>query len=250
MNTFPEIVPMLQSLRLSGMLASIDVRNRQAVTDQLPPIEFLKLLLTDEVAKREQMKMARRLRRAAFHSTKTVEQFNFQAVPNLNKNLINELLTCRFINGEYSPVLIAGPTGTGKSHLAQSIGHQAVRLGFDVFFTTQAQLVASMVRSRLSGVYAKRMKMLKKVDLFILDDFGLKPIKSPQDEDIHEIIADRYEKGALIVTSNLAFEEWHQAFADNKLLGAATIDRMLHGAYQLVLDGESYRRPRDASSQK
>jgi len=80
MNTFPEIVPMLQSLRLSGMLASIDVRNRQAVTDQLPPIEFLKLLLTDEVAKREQMKMARRLRRAAFHSTKTVEQFNFQAV--------------------------------------------------------------------------------------------------------------------------------------------------------------------------
>ena len=112
--------------------------------------------------------MARRLRRAAFHSTKTVEQFNFQAVPSLNKNLINDLLTCRFIKGEYSPVLIAGPTGTGKSHLAQSIGHQAVRLGFDVFFSTQAQLVASMVRSRLSGVYAKRMKMLKKVDLFIL----------------------------------------------------------------------------------
>ena len=250
MNTFPEIVPMLQSLRLCGMLASIDVRNRQAVTDQLPPIEFLKLLLTDEVAKREQMKMARRLRRAAFHSTKTVEQFNFQAVPSLNKNLINDLLTCRLIKGEYSPVLIAGPTGTGKSHLAQSIGHQAVRLGYDVFFSTQAQLVASMVRSRLSGVYAKRMKMLKKVDLFILDDFGLKPIKSPQDEDIHEIIADRYEKGALIVTSNLAFEEWHQAFADNKLLGAATIDRMLHGAYQLVLDGESYRRPRDSSSKK
>ena len=84
----------------------------------------------------------------------------------------------------------------------------------------------------------------------ILDDFGLKPIKSPQDEDIHEIIADRYEKGEWIVTSNLAFEEWHQAFADNKLLGAATNDRMLHGAYQLVLDGESYRRPRDSSSKK
>ena len=235
---------------MSGMLATLETRNRQALDQKLAPIEFLTLLLQDELARREQFKMQKRLRRAAFHSAKTIESFNFQATSNLNKMLINDLLTCRFIKGEYSPVLIAGPTGTGKSHLAQSIGHQAVRLGYDVFFSTQAQLVASMVRSRLSGVYAKRMKMLKKVDLFILDDFGLKPIKSPQDEDIHEIIADRYEKGALIVTSNLAFEEWHQAFADNKLLGAATIDRMLHGAYQLVLDGESYRRPRDSSSKK
>jgi DNA replication protein DnaC len=105
--------------------------------------------------------------------------------------------------------------------------------------------MASMVRARLSGVHARRMKVLKKMDLIILDDFGIKPLRSSQDEDLHELIADRYEKGALIVTSNLAFAEWQEAFADNKLLGAATVDRMMHGAYQIVLDGESYRKPRD-----
>ena len=243
MNPFNELTPILQSLRMSGMLATLETRNRQALDQKLAPIEFLTLLLQDELARREQFKMQKRLRRAAFHSAKTIESFNFQATANLNKMLINELMTCRFIK-EFAPVLIAGPTGTGKSHLAQSIGHQAVRLGYEVFFSTQVQLTASMVRARLSGVHARRMKKLKKMDLIILDDFGIKPLKSPQDEDLHELISDRYEKGSLIVTSNLAFEEWREAFAENKLLGAATVDRMLHGAYQIVLDGESYRKPR------
>lgn len=246
-NHFTELAPLLKSLRLSGMLDSLDARNRQAITEHLAPTEFLTLLIQDEVARRDQHKLSQRLRRAAFHSAKTIEQFDFQALPTLNRATVHDLMTCRFIH-EKAPVLIAGPTGTGKSHLAQAIGHQAVRQGHEVFFATQTQLLGSLARARLSGVYERRMKMLMGVSVLIIDDFGLKPIRSPQDEDLHEIIAARYERLPIIVTSNLDFDEWSQAFAENKLLGAATLDRLNHGAYQIILDAQSYRKPRSLLS--
>jgi DNA replication protein DnaC len=249
MNAFTELTPMLKTLRLSGMLDSLDARNRQAITEHLAPTEFLTLLIQDELARRDQHKLTQRLRRAAFHSAKTIEQFDFNALPNLNRSVIHDLMTCRFV-AENAPVLITGPTGTGKSHLAQAIGHQAVRQGHDVFFATQSQLLGSLTRARLSGVYERRMKMLINVGLLVIDDFGLKPIRSPQDDDLHEIIAARYERSPVIVTSNLDVSEWGEAFADNKLLGAATIDRLNHGAYRVVLDGETYRKPRALNEQK
>jgi len=249
MNAFTELAPMLKALRLSGMLDSLEVRNRQAIGEHLAPTEFLTLLIQDELARRDQHKLTQRLRRAAFHSAKTIEQFDFNVLPTLNRATIHDLLTCRFIK-EQAPVLIAGPTGTGKSHLAQAIGHQAVRKGHDVFFATQSQLMGSLNRARLSGVYDRRMKMLMGIDLLVIDDFGLKPIRSPQDEDLHEIIAARYERSPTIVTSNLAFDEWSEAFPDNKLLAAATLDRLNHGAYRIVLEGDSYRKPRASTGKK
>lgn len=249
MNPFTELAPMLKTLRLSGMLDSLEVRNRQALAEQLAPTEFLTLLVHDELARRDQYKFARRLHRAAFHSAKTIEQFDFAAMPGLNRTLVHDLLTCRFI-AEAAPIHIVGPVGTGKSHLAQAIGHQAVRQGHDVHFATQSQLLGALHRSRLSGVYERRMKMLGKVALLIIDDFALKPIRSPQDDDLHELIAVRYERLPIVVTSNLAPDEWHEAFCDNKLLGAATIDRLKHGAYTLTLDGPSHRTPRAVPATK
>jgi len=150
--------------------------------------------------------------------------------PGVNRATVNDLLTCRFI-GEAAPVHIVGPVGTGKSHLAQAIGHQAVRLGHDVFFATQSQLFGSLTRARLSGVHERRMKMLAKVAVLVIDDFALKPIASPHDDDLHEIVAARYEKLPTVITSNLASEEWQEAFSNNKMLGLATVDRLMHGAY-------------------
>jgi DNA replication protein DnaC len=245
MNPFAELTPMLKTLRLSGMLDSLEVRNRQALTEQLAPTEFLTLLVHDEIARREQHKFVRRLRRAAFHCAKTIEQFDFAAMPKLNRALVNDLLTCRFI-AEAAPIHIVGPVGTGKSHLAQAIGHQAVRQGHEVHFATQSELLGALHRSRLSGVHARRMRMLSKVPLLLIDDFALKPIRSPHDDDLHELVAARYERLPIIVTSNLAPDEWHEAFPDNKLLGAATIDRLNHGAYTLTLEGPSRRTPRGA----
>lgn len=241
-NPMPELAPLLKQLRLSGILDSLETRNRQAIEKKLAYTEFLALLIADEVARREQKKLSLRLRRANFRSQKTLEQFDFDFNPNINQALIQELATGQYIR-EKVAVLIAGPCGTGKSHLAQALGHCAVRQGVDVVFTTQTQLLGSLHAARATGTFERRFQTLSRVPLLLLDDFGLKPLRPPQDEDFHDLIAERYEQTATIITSNLDFTEWGDAFP-NRLLGAATLDRLRHRAYRLVLDGNSYRAPR------
>lgn len=244
MNPMPELSPLLKQLRLSGILDSLDKRNREAVENKMPYTDFLALLVHDEVARREHKKFNLRIRRAGFRSSKTLEQFDFDFNPGIDHTLITELATCRFVD-EKVAVLIAGPCGTGKSHLAQALGHCAVRAGHDVLFTTQSQLLGSLNAARAINAYERRFQAFARVPLLIIDDFGLKPLRAPQDEDLHDLVAERYEQGATVITSNLDFAEWGDAFP-NRLLGAATLDRLRHGAYRLTLEGESYRAPRPA----
>jgi DNA replication protein DnaC len=243
MNPIPELSPQLKQLRLSGILDSLEARNRQAIESKLAYTEFLALLIQDEVARREQKKFAMRLRRAAFRTTKTLDQFDFERLPKLNRALVHDLATGRYIQ-EHAPVLIVGPCGTGKSHLAQALGHCAVRQGVDVLFTTCTSLTASLNAARATGAYDRKLAQLTRVPLLAIDDFGLKPLRPPADEDLHDLIAERYETTATIVTSNLDFTEWDQAFPSNRLLASATLDRLRHNAYCLVLDGQSYRMPK------
>ena len=243
MNPVPELSPYLKQLRLSGILDSLEARNRQAIDSKLAYTEFLALLIQDEVARREQKKFALRLRRAAFRSTKTFEQFDFERLPNVNRALVHDLATGRYL-AERAPVLIVGPCGTGKSHLAQALGHCAVRQGVDVVFSTCAQLTQSLNAARATGGYERKLASLARVALLIIDDFGLKPLRPPADEDLHDLIAERYEQVATVVTSNLDYTEWDQAFPSNRLLASATLDRLRHNAYCLVLDGQSYRAPK------
>ena len=243
MNPVPEITPHLKQLRLSGILDSLEARNRQAIESKLAYTEFLALLIGDEVARREQKKFALRLRRAAFRATKTLEQFDFDRLPHLNRSLVHDLATGRYL-AEKAPVLIVGPCGTGKSHLAQALGHCAVRQGVDVVFSTCAALTQSLNAARAVGGYERKLAALARVPLLIIDDFGLKPMRPPADEDLHDLIAERYEQAATVVTSNLDFAEWDQAFPANRLLASATLDRLRHNAYCLTLDGASYRAPR------
>jgi DNA replication protein DnaC len=243
MNPVPELAPHLKQLRLSGILDSLEARNRQAIEGRLAYTEFLALLIQDEVARREQKKFALRLRRAAFRATKTLDQFDFERLPQLNRALVHELATGRYL-AERAPVLIVGPCGTGKSHLAQALGHCAVRQGVDVVFTHCAQLVASLNAARATGAYERKLAALARVPLLLIDDFGLKPLRPPADEDLHDLIAERYERASTLVTSNLDFDEWDQAFPANRLLASATLDRLRHNAYCLVLDGRSYRAPK------
>jgi DNA replication protein DnaC len=243
MNPVPELSPHLKQLRLSGILDSLEARNRQAMDSKLAYTEFLALLIQDEVARREQKKFALRLRRAAFRTTKTLEQFDFERLPNVNRALVHDLATGRYM-AERAPVLIVGPCGTGKSHLAQALGHCAVRQGVDVVFGTCATLTASLNAARAIGAYDRKLASLARVPLLIIDDFGLKPLRPPADEDLHDLIAERYETTTTVVTSNLDFTEWDQAFPANRLLASATLDRLRHNAYCLVLDGASYRAPK------
>ncbi|MEJ0003534.1 MAG: IS21-like element helper ATPase IstB [Pararobbsia sp.] len=243
MNPSPELNTTLKQLRLSGVLDSLEQRNRQAIDGRLAYTEFLAMLLHDEVARRDQKKLGTRLARAGFAMGKTLETFDFDRLPKLNRTHIHDLATGRYID-EKVAILIAGPTGTGKSHLAQALGHCAARQGRDVVFLTQTKLLNSLQAARATGTYERRLKQLASVSILIVDDFALKPLRSPQDEDFHDLIAERYENAATILTSNLEFSEWGEAFAGNRILGAATLDRLRHGAYRIVLDGDSFRTPK------
>ena len=243
MHPIPELTPLLKQLRLSGILDSLEARNREAIDRKLAFTDFLSLLIHDEVARRERKKLDLRMRRANFRNQKTLEGFDFDRLPNLNRAAVHDLATCRFIE-EKVAVLIAGHCGTGKSHLAQALGHAAARLGHDVLFITQTQLMNSLRTAQAMGNYERRFQYLAKVPLLLIDDFGLKPLRTPEDEDFHDLIAERYERTATILTSNLDFDEWGAAFPSNKMLGAATLDRLRHGAYRLVLDGASFRDPK------
>jgi DNA replication protein DnaC len=238
----PEISPLLKKLRLSGILDTLEQRNREAVSNKLAYTDFLALLVHDEVARRDQKKFDLRLRRAGFRSSKTIESFDFDFNPKISRELILDLATCRFLE-EAANVLIAGPCGTGKSHLAQALGQAAVRHGRDVLFLTQTQLLATLHKAQAMGTYERRFQALARVDLLVIDDYGLKPMRPPQDEDFHSLVAERYERASTIVTSNLDFSEWGEPFT-NRLLGAATLDRLRDGAYRLVLEGDSYRKPK------
>ena len=239
MNPMPEIIPMLKQLRLSGILDSLESRNRQAIEDQMSYLDFLATIVTDEIARRTHKRLASALRRANFRNQKTLEEFDFTFNPNINRALITDLASCRFIE-EKVPILIVGPCGTGKSHIAQALGHCAIRAGYDVSFTTVSKMLAQMNAGRANNGYDRHFAKLAAVDLLIIDDFGLKPLQGSQDEDFHEVIAERYERKSTIVTSNLDIPEWTEVFP-NRILGAATIDRLRHGAYKVVLDGKSYR---------
>jgi DNA replication protein DnaC len=243
LNPAPELAPQLKLLRLSGILDSLEARNRQAIEGKLPYTEFLAMLIGDEVARRESKKFSTRLRRAQFRTTKTLEQFDFARLPRLNQQLVHELASGRYLH-EKAPVLIVGPSGIGKSHLAQALGHCAVRQGVDVVFTTCAQLTQNLNAARATGSYERKLAALARVPLLVIDDFGLKPLRAPADEDLHDLIAERYERAATVVTSNLDFQEWDQAFATNRLLASATLDRLRHNAYCLQLEGPSYRDPK------
>jgi len=198
----PELAPLLKRLRLSGILASLPERNRQALDQQLCHTEFLALLIQDEIARREHKKFALRVRRAGFRTQKTLEQFDFSFNRHIDQALIRDLATCRFID-EKVAVLIAGPCGTGKSHIAQALGHEAVRHDHDVLFTTQSRLLGQLQAARAVQTFERRFQALVRVPLLIIDDFGLKPLQPPQDDDYHELVAERYERAATIVTSNL-----------------------------------------------
>lgn len=190
------------AVALSGILDSLEQRNRPAIEGQLAYTKFLAMLPHDEVARRDQKKFGARIARAGFALGKTLKTFDFDRLPKLNRAHVHDLATGRYID-EKVCVLMVRQTGVGKSHLAQALGHCAVRQGRDVMFITQTDLLKKPHAARATDLYERKFQQFVRVPLLIVYDFALKLLRAPHDEDFHDLIATRYARSASILTSSL-----------------------------------------------
>lgn len=230
----------LNRLKLSGILETLDLRLLESQQNQLDYKSFLSLVLQDELEARQMRKVKRLLRGAHFGHEQTLESFDFSLTPALNATLIRELATCRFLERGEGVILI-GPPGTGKTHLAKALGHAACRHHYTVYFSKFHRLFVDFAQADLAGRSEKLLKALLKIDLLILDDFAFQKIDQPGSEYLYNLVDGRYGAKSIILTSNRAMTDWMGIFPDPVIAGAI-LDRLTHQACQIQLKGESIRK--------
>ncbi|MGB4469471.1 MAG: IS21-like element helper ATPase IstB [Tepidanaerobacteraceae bacterium] len=229
----------LRNLKLSGIAKTLEVRNEQAIKEKLSYMEFLELLIEDELANRKDNSYKKRFQKAHFPFTKTLEEYDFNFQPTLNRQEIYNLATGEFIRKKENVVVI-GPPGTGKTHLSISIGIKALQQGYKVIFTTVSDMMSALFESKADNSYAQKLKYYLSSDLLILDELGFRKLNEQIVDQFYEIISQRYEKGSLIITSNKTFDEWGNIFWDS-ILASAILDRIVHHCHLVLIKGESYR---------
>jgi DNA replication protein DnaC len=234
-----QLLANLKRLRLSGLAGTLEVRLQEAVGNQLNHLEFLELIINDELAVRDDRAIARRIKRAAFRETKTLEEFDFSFNPSINRRQVMDLATGRFIR-EQTDVLFLGPPGTGKSHLVQAIGQQTAKIGFTVLYRSIFDVIGELIQAENFGESLKVLKRYLSPDLLIIDDMGIKKLPKQSGEYLFEIIMRRHETRSTILTSNRPLEEWGKLIGDVPT-ATAILDRVLHRAEIIQITGKSYR---------
>jgi DNA replication protein DnaC len=230
----------LRDLGLSAMAdAFLDLGNQSAAAD-LSREDWLGLLLDREVAARDSKRLARRLGAARLRQSAVVEDTDFRAPRGLDRALFHKLAGCDWIR-QSQHLVIVGPTGVGKSWLACALGHKACRDGISVLYRRAPRLFAELATARGEGRLPRMLAMLERTRLLIVDDWGPEPLTAEQRRDLLEIVDDRYEKGSLLITSQLPVARWHELMGD-PTIGDAILDRVVHRAHRIELKGPSLRK--------
>jgi DNA replication protein DnaC len=230
----------LLKLRLGGMAGALESRLTQAQAEPLAPIDFLSALVSDELLRRGDRLVERRIKQAGFRDAgKLLDSFNFDFNKKMDRRVVFELATGRFIT-QHEDVLFLGPPGTGKSHIAQAIGHAAIQQGHRVIYREAHMLLEELAEAAIDGTRAQRAADLAAIPLLIIDDLGMRKLPHSAAEDLLELVMRRYERASTILTSNRPVEDWGKVLGDNAAV-SAMLDRLLHHAHVLKCGPRSYR---------
>jgi DNA replication protein DnaC len=230
----------LQTLKLSGMYHALVEQLQMADIAALSFEEPFGLLVDRELTERDTRRLTTRLRQAKLRQTACIEDIDYRHPRGLDKAVMARLVTCQWVR-EHHNVLITGPTGIGKTWLGCALGHKACREGLTVLYLRLPRFLPELALAQGDGRYRKVLTTLAKTDLLILDDWGLAPLSEENRRDLLELVEDRHECRATLVASQLPVEHWHEALG-NPTLADAILDRLVHNAYKITLQGESMRK--------
>lgn len=239
MVTIDALVPRLRQLKLSGMRDAIGARAEEARSRDLDPVEFLALLLDDELARRDSESVERRIARARFEELCDLRDFDFAYNPQVPKAKLWELASGRYLD-EHAAIVLYGPTGVGKTFVAQALGVAACRQRRGVLFVKTTALLTDLAGGRVDGSWQARLRRYLTPDLLILDDFAMREYPASQADDLYEVVSRRYRRGALIATTNRDPKDLYPLFP-NPVLAEGLLDRLLNSAYLVPMLGKSYR---------
>lgn len=239
MNTI-ELNRALKQLRLSGIADVLDTRLVQAQAERMLHLDFLSVLVGDELIRRQDRLLAKRLKEAAFRdAVRTLDSFAFDFNKKMNRKLVFELATARFV-GQHEDALFLGPPGTGKSHLAQAIGCAVIQQGYRVLYREAHVLLEELADAAIAGERKEYVERVATVPLLIIDDLGMRKLPATAAEDLLEIIMRRYERVSTLLTSNRPVEDWGKLLGDTAAV-TAMLDRLLHHAHVLKCGPRSWR---------
>jgi DNA replication protein DnaC len=228
-------------LQLSGVETQAVSLAQQAAQEEWHYLQFLESILKAEIQIRQQRKQAMFTRMAGFPALKTLDEFDFNFAKGVPKPLVNQLATLAFVERQENVVLL-GPSGVGKTHLACALGYKAVQAGIKTRFISASDLILQLSTAQRQDKYKSVMqRSVQSPKLLIIDEIGYLPFSAQESKLLFEVVAKRYEKGAIILTSNLPFGQWGQVFANDTALTSALLDRILHHSHILQIKGESYR---------